>query len=90
MAESFFHVIFVAVDHDDKAAEGNVLNVVDGTVKNTDVQVILPDEVGNDRFIGHIAPEFQADNGLVAFCFFLFGNVKGTACQPFIVGGGSY
>ena len=41
----------MAVDHDDQTSEGYVLNIIDRSIKDADIQVVLADQVCNDRLV---------------------------------------
>ena len=49
MTKRFLHIAVIANDGDNETAEGYILDVVDGAVQDRYVQIVLFDEIGNDR-----------------------------------------
>lgn len=47
----------MAVDHDDQTSEGYVLNIIDRSIKDADIQVVLADQVCNDRLVCDVPAE---------------------------------
>ena len=62
----------MAVDHDDQTSEGYVLNIIDRSIKDADIQVVLADQVCNDRLVCDVPAEGKADDCLIVFLFFIF------------------
>lgn len=65
----------MAVDHDDQTSEGYVLNIIDRSIKDADIQVVLADQVCNDRLVCDVPAEGKADDCLIVFLFFVFMDI---------------
>ena len=54
MCKRVCKIFQMPTNHNEQAAKRNILDVVDGAIKNTYVKIILFYQLGNNRFISYI------------------------------------
>ena len=59
----------MAVDHDDQTSEGYVLNIINRPIKDADIQVVLADQICNDRHVCDVPAEGKADDCLYGYSY---------------------
>ena len=57
MCKRICKIFQMPTNHNEQAAKRNILDVVDGAVKNTYVKIILFYQLGNNRLISYITTE---------------------------------
>ena len=75
MGQCVLNVGFFAGDGHDEAAEGNAVDVVDVSVQNGNVEVVVANEVRDDGFVGDVAAEGEADGRRVVRMVPLFRDI---------------